>query len=175
MDTPNRSPVEKTDFTRPGIGLGMVKGPLLLPICQTSCSTQVMSVRARSVGVRFKGSERVDGDGIGPGKVENKIEGVSGAGGRQWCSSTTGGRRDEGGAEYVGTVPAGSASGGRHPMTGEPTAGFTATGGPTATCTVTGVPVSVPRTLVTVAASAASRPATATAVTRSGGWAAPSR
>ena len=110
----------------------------------------------RNSGGSSKGLERGDGDGVGLGKkAGNRVEGASGAGGRQWCSSATGGERD-GGAEYVGTGPGGSGFVGSHPTTKEPNAGRT----------MTGVPASVPKSLVTVAASAASRPAAATAVPR---------
>ena len=112
----------------------------------------------RNSGGSSKGLERGDGDGVGLGKkAGSMVEGASGADGRQWCSSATGGRRDEGAAEYVGTVPGGSAFGGSHPTTKGPNAG----------CTVTGVPASVPRTSVSVASTAALRPAAATAVPRS--------
>ena len=67
---------------------------------------------------------------------------------------STGGGRDKGGAVFVETVPCGSASVGRHPMTGRQITGRT----------VTEVSAAVSQTLASEPSTAASRPAIATAV-----------
>ena len=59
-----------------------------------------MSVGARSADEKFKGSERVVGNGVGIGKkVGNQVEGASVAGEWQWGFSSTGGKCVEGGAK----------------------------------------------------------------------------